>query len=404
MPAPEKSVTDAMAERIPLSEPTLDGNELAYLTECIESNWVSSAGAFVERFERQVADYIGRPHAVAMVNGTAALHLALKVAGVAAGDEVLVSSLSFIAPANAIRHAGAWPVLVDAEEESWQMDVDLVRNFLESGCERQGRTLVNRQTGRRVGALLPVHILGHSCDMAALKVLAEAFALPLVEDATESLGGTCEGQKLGAVGDIACFSFNGNKLVTSGGGGMIVTGREDWARHARHLSTQARVPGGEYIHDEVGYNYRLTNLQAAVGVAQMERITAMLAAKQRIAATYRDMCADTPGLSFMPTPPWAGAMHWLSAIRVEAREFGVDARELRDVMGSKGIETRPLWQPLHQSPALAGAAALGGETAERLYREVLCLPSSVSLDARRQGMVVAAVLAAASNKKNTVNQ
>ncbi|MHA1598197.1 MAG: LegC family aminotransferase [Alphaproteobacteria bacterium] len=381
-------------DRIPLSEPSLDGNELAYLTECVETNWLSSAGAFVSRFEEQLARHVfpaGDGHGVAMVNGTAALHLALKVAGVGAGDEVLVSSLSFIAAANAIAHAGAVPVFVDAEPDTWQMDTSLATDFLQNGCEPRDGGLYNKASGRRIGAVLPVHILGHPVHMEPLMEAARQFGLPVIEDATESLGSGYGGKPVGSLGDIACFSFNGNKLVTSGGGGMIVTRNGQWAAHARHLSTQARSDAAEYIHDEVGYNYRLTNLQAAVGVAQMERIGDKTAAKARIAAKYRDMADNLPGITYMPTAAWADNVCWLSSIRVDAAVFGLTSRELRAFLAEKSIETRSLWQPLHKSPAYAGCQALGGAVAERLYGESLSLPSSPGLPEKDQDRVIAAL-------------
>lgn len=386
--------------RIPLSEPSLDGNELAYLTECVETNWLSSSGPFVERFEAQLADYVfpdGGGHGVAIVNGTAALHMALKAAGVGAGDEVLVSSLSFIAPANAIVHAGAVPVFVDCEPDTWQMDTRLAVDFLRNGCLPRDGGLYNRDSGRRIGALLPVHILGHPVDMDPLVEAAREFGLPVIEDATESLGSGYRGRVVGSLGDIACFSFNGNKLVTSGGGGMIVTRNPDWAGHARHLSTQARSDAQEYIHDRVGYNYRLTNLQAAVGVAQMERMPEKKLAKARIAARYREMAENLGGITFMPTADWADNVFWLSSIRIDAGEFGLESRELLAFLAEKGIETRPLWQPLHRSPAYAGCLRLGGAEADALYGESLSLPSSPGLADSDQDYVIEAI-SVASNK------
>ena len=363
--------------RIPLCRPSMGGNESAYLEQCVRDNWVSSAGPFVERFERDITAYLGVDHAVALVNGTAALHLALIVAGVRPGDAVLTSTLTFVATANAIRHAGAWPIFIDADIETWQIDAARAVDFLKRHCERRGDDWVDSESGRRVGAVLPVHILGHPADMDPILEAAREVGIPVVEDATESLGARYKGRPVGSLGDAACLSFNGNKLITCGGGGMLLTNREDWARRARHLSTQAKVPGIELVHDEVGFNYRLTNLQAAVGCAQLETIDARLAAKRRIASFYRDLCAERPELTFMPEASWAESACWMSTVLVNAGEGG--RRALMAGLAEWGIETRPLWQPLHLSPAHKGCGFLGGEIAGQLHDKAICLPSSCDL-------------------------
>ena len=385
---------DPPSDGIPLSVPWLVGNEAAYLEECVRTNWVSSAGSFVERFEREIAAHLEVGHAIAAVNGTAALHVALLVAGVRPDDAVLTSTLTFIAPGNAVRYVGAWPVFVDADPATWQMDAGLAVDFLGNRCERRDDGLHDRDTGRRIGAVLPVHVLGHPVDMDPIVEAARDLGVAVVEDATESLGAAYKGRPVGALADIACLSFNGNKLVTCGGGGMIVTNREDWARQARHLTTQARTHPHEYVHDEIGFNYRLTNIQAALGCAQLENLEARIAAKRRIAAAYAEMCAEQPGLSFMPAAQWADAMFWLSTILVDADVFGADRYDLLRFLADKGIESRPLWQPLHRSPAHRGAQALGGDAAERLYGRALSLPSSCGLTPGDQERVIAAIIAA----------
>ena len=367
--------SDTPSSFIPLSVPDLSGNEAAYLAECVSSSWVSTAGPFVGRFEKMVADYIGVPHAVATASGTAALHVALLVAGVQPGDEVLVSTLTFIAPANAIRYVGAYPVFIDADERDWQMDVGLAVEFLTQECEQKGGGLFNKNSGRRIGAILPVHILGSAVDMAPLLEVARRLNIPVVEDATEGLGAKYDGKQLGTLGDIGCFSFNGNKLVTCGGGGMVVTPNGRWAAAAEHLTTQAKTDSIESIHDQVGFNYRLTNLQAAVGCAQMERIDHFIGQRKALAAQYQDLCKALDGVTFMPIPDGVYAVNWLSAISLtnkNRREVLISLREL-------GIETRPLWQPLHQSPAHQGVAIVGGGIAEKLQEKVLCLPSSSAM-------------------------
>ena len=317
---------------IPLSVPWITGNEAAYLRECVDTNWVSSGGGFVKRFETDMAGRLGCARAVATVNGTAALHTALMVAGVRPGDCVLTSTLTFVATANAIRHAGAWPVFIDVDPATWQIDAGLVTDFLATACEVRDGAPTDRTTGRRVGAVLPVHILGHPADMDPILAAARGYGIPVIEDATESLGATYHGRPAGNLADAACLSFNGNKLITCGGGGMFVTDRADWAERAIHLTTQARCDDIEAIHDEVGFNYRLTNLQAAVGCAQLENLDERLAIKKRIAAGYRDFCDATPGLTFMPEADWAESALWLSTILVDPDVFG--CRPLRLVKDS----------------------------------------------------------------------
>ena len=273
---------------IPLSVPEIRGNEWRYVKECLDTNWVSSGGSYVDRFEQLVAQQAETKYAVATVNGTSALHVALIVAGVQPEDEVLVSTLTFIAPVNTIRYVGAWPVFIDAEPTCWQMDPERVVEFLEKDCRWSDGRLYNRHTGRRVTAIIPVHILGHPVDLDPILAVAKKFGLKVIEDATEGLGATYKGRGLGSLGDIACFSFNGNKIITTGGGGMLVTNSEEWFTKAKYLTTQAKDDPIEYVHGEVGYNYRLTNLLAAVGCAQMEQLDSYVAIKRKIAARYTE--------------------------------------------------------------------------------------------------------------------
>ena len=260
----------AVSGGIPLCVPEIRGNEWKYIKECLDTNFVSSVGPFVDRFERELAACVGSKYAVATVNGTAAIHIALLIAGVKPDDEVLVSTLTFIAPVNAIRYACAWPVFIDAEEQYWQMDPQRVVDFIEKGCVWKNSELRNKTTGRRLSAIMPVHILGHPVDMDPILEQAQKYNLPVIEDATESLGAKYKGRHAGTLGDIACFSFNGNKIITTGGGGMIVTDNEEWALKAKYLTTQAKDDPLEFIHNEIGYNYRLPNISAAMGCAQLE--------------------------------------------------------------------------------------------------------------------------------------
>jgi len=386
----------AARDGIPLCVPQIGGNEWKYLKECLDTNWVSSGGPFVERFEGVVADYIGAQYSVATVNGTAALHIAILVAGVQPDDEVLVSTLSFIAPANAVRYVGAWPVFVDADPGYWQMDAEKVVDFLEKECRWTNSELRNKRTGRRVRAIIPVHILGHPCDMDPILKIARKFNLVVIEDATESLGASYKNRKVGSLGDIACFSFNGNKVITTGGGGMIVTDNAEWAHQARYLTTQAKDDPLEYVHKEIGYNYRLTNIQAALGCAQMEKLDEYIAAKRRIARAYAEAFAAIPGITCMPVAPWASSIFWLYTVLLEQKVYGMNSRVLMRQFKASGIQARPLWQPLHLSPAHPGRHAHNCPVAERLANEAISLPSSVGLRVEDQGRVIEIVKASAA--------
>jgi perosamine synthetase len=390
---PEVLVPPSAGSFIPLCAPEIGGNEWRYVKECLDTGWVSSVGAFVDRFESELAREVGARCAVAVQSGTAALHLALRVAGVEPDDEVLVSTLTFIAPANAVRYVGAWPVFVDAEPRYWQMDPAKAIEFLESSCRWQGGELRNRATGRRIRAILPVHVLGHPVDMAPLVEAARRFGLAVIEDATESLGAQYRSVPAGRLGDIACFSFNGNKLLTTGGGGMLVTDQPAWADRARHLSTQAKHDPLEYIHDELGYNYRLTNVQAAMGVAQLERLAEFLTAKRRIAGRYGERLAGIPGLTLMAEAPWARSAWWMYTCLIDRSILGLDSRQLLRRLESVRVQTRPLWQPLHQSRAHAGSFHTDCSVAERLNRDALSLPCSSGLSASQQEEVIDRLLA-----------
>ncbi len=381
------------ATLIPLCVPEIRGNEWKYVRECLDTGWVSSVGRFVGQFEQAFAEMVGARFAVATVNGTAALHVALMLAGVEPDDEVLVSTLTFIAPANAIRYLGAWPVFLDARESDWQMDPELVASFLRERCERRGGMTIDRATGRRVRAILPVHILGHPVDIDPILDLAREFDLPVVEDATEALGVRHHGRQPGRLGHVGCFSFNGNKIITTGGGGMLVTDDDAWARRARYLTTQAKDDPVEYVHGAVGYNYRLTNIQAALGLAQLEQLEAYVAAKRRIAATYDRALAGVPGLAPLRESPGSVGTFWLYTVLVDATLFGMDSRMLLRRLEEKGIQTRPLWQPIHLSAPHRGGGSFDCPVSERLYRDALSLPCSVGLSAEDQDTVCRAILA-----------
>jgi perosamine synthetase len=314
------------------------------------------------------------------------------VVGVKPGDLVLVPTLTFIAPANAVRYLGAEPVFIDAEAEHWQLDPELCSQFLHEDCERRGSQLVHRATGRRVAAILPVHVLGHPANLDAICSLAREFELAVVEDATESLGSEWRDRPTGTFGQMGCFSFNGNKIITTGGGGMLVTSDATLAEHARYLSTQAKNDALEYVHHEIGYNYRLTNLQAALGCAQLERLRHFVARKRAIAARYHSAFGGVDGILLQREAREARSNWWLFTVRIVAEEFGQTARALLGQLEAARIQTRPLWQPLHQSPAHVGSLSVGGEVAEMLNRECLSLPSSVGLSIEHQERVIELIL------------
>jgi perosamine synthetase len=374
---------------IPLAAPELGGREWELVKECLDSGWVSSAGPFVERFEESVAAYVGVPSAVATVNGTAALHIALLLAGVAPGDEVIMPTLTFIAPANAVRYAGAIPVFIDCDPEYLQIDPEKLAHFVEHSCVWRDGALVNSMTGRRVKAILAVHVFGHPVDLEPVVEIAKSRDLVLIEDCAESLGAKYRGKMTGRFGDVACFSFNGNKVVTAGGAGMVITEHESWAERARYLTTQARDHPYEYVHREVGFNYRLTSLNAALGLAQMELVDEHVSAKRRIAATYADAFDGYSGLAAVGEAPWAFSAFWLSTV-LASRAGRVVVERLQ----GRRIEARPIWQPMHLSPAQHGAVATDCSTAEGLYEAGICLPSSVGLSADSQQRVINELLAA----------
>jgi len=394
----EKSKPDASPslDVIPLAAPAIHGNEWRYIKECLDTEWVSSVGPFVDRFENEIAARVGTRYAVATVNGTAALHVALLLAGVKPEDEVLVSTLTFIAPVNAIRYVGAWPVFIDAEPDYWQMDPSGVVDFLERRCRWHKGALHNRSTGRRVSAVIPVHILGHPVDLDPIIEIAGKYNLKVIEDATEGLGATYRGRPLGSIGDIGCFSFNGNKIITTGGGGMLVTSNEEWARKAKYLTTQAKDDPTEYVHSEIGYNYRLTNLLAAMGCAQLEQLEAFIAAKHRIASRYAEGLQGLPGISLMKEASWASGSWWLYTVLVDNAVFGTDSRQLMRSLNSKKIQTRPLWQPIHLSGAHRSRSATKMPIAEKLYQQALSLPCSAGLGEKEQIRVIEEIRAIAA--------
>ncbi len=374
---------------IPLSVPNLtDGNERRYLDECVTTGFVSSVGPFVSRFEDEFAQFTGAPHAVACASGTAAIHVALRIAGVEAGDEVLVSDFTFVATVNPISYLAARPVLVDADNTSWNMDPLLVAEELD---RRASRGL------RQPKAVLLAHVLGLPADVAPIAEACARHEIVLVEDAAEALGagyktGPYAGRQTGTIGTLGCFSFNGNKIITAGGGGMITTADPALARRAKHLTTQAKLPGSEYLHDEIGYNYRLTNLAAAFAVAQLERLDAFVARKRAIAERYDQAFGGIAGITCPPRPSWSNPSMWLYSVLIDPAVAGVDRRAMLERLGAQGIQTRPVWAPSHVMPFYKDAQRLGGAVGDHLFAQGLSLPCSTNLTDADQDRVIDAFL------------
>ena len=362
---------------ISLHEPEFDGNESAYVADCIATGWVSSVGAYVDRFERDLAAFTGCARAIAVVNGTAALHVCLILAGVRAGDEVLVPSLTFIATANAVSYAGATPHFVEAESTTLGIDPVALEAYLQANARIDGETCRNIRTGAPITALMVMHVFGHPCDLDALDALARRWHLVLVEDAAESLGSSYHGRHTGNVGRVAALSFNGNKVLTTGGGGAILTNDAALGARAKHLTTTARVAHRwDFTHDEIGFNYRLPNLNAALGCAQLERLPSKLERKRRLAAQYEAAFASVAGVRFLREPEGSTGNYWLNAIILDD-PAGRD--EVLAALNDAGYMSRPLWVPMHRLPMYAACPRAELAVTEQLSATLINLPSSPKL-------------------------
>jgi pyridoxal phosphate-dependent aminotransferase EpsN len=370
--------------RIYLSPPHLTGREAELVAEAIASNWIAPLGPHVDAFEQELATVVGVENALALSSGTAALHLALLVLGIGEGDEVACSSFTFAASANAIAYTGATPFFVDADETTWTLDPELLERAI----------IARHDEGARVRAVVAVDLYGQCCDYEAVREVCERHDLVLVQDAAESLGSTYRGAPAGGQGAIAAFSFNGNKIITTSGGGMLVSSRADWIDHARKLSTQAREPVAHYEHVEVGFNYRMSNLLAALGIGQLESLAERVATRRRLRDRYRELLDATPGITFMPEASYGTTNAWLTCIVVDPEAFGADREELRLALETEDIEARPLWKPMHLQPIFASHDVFGGDVSARLFEQGLCLPTGSALSDEDQDRVVATILAA----------
>jgi perosamine synthetase len=366
---------------VPLHEPQFGGREWDYIKDCLDTGWVSTVGSYVDRFERQLREVTGVPFAVATVNGTAALHMCLLLAGVRPGDEVLMPTLTFVATANAVSYAAAVPHFVESELESLGVDADALNRYLTETAELRDGTCHNRQTGACIRALVVMHVFGHPCDLHALADVAARWHLVLVEDAAESLGSRHGGRHTGNVGRLAALSFNGNKVVTTGGGGAVLTADAELGRRAKHLTTTARTPHRwSFLHDEVGYNYRMPNLNAALGCAQLEQLAGFVERKRRLAQRYQQAFAKLEGAAFLPEPAGTQSNYWLNSVVLDPSH--VEQRDtLLAALNDAGYMSRPIWTPMHRLPMYAACPRMPLPVAESLEARVVNLPSSARLAA-----------------------
>lgn len=361
---------------IPLSVPVISGNEWKYIKECLDTGWVSSVGSYVTRFEEMIADYVGVRYAVATINGTSALHVSLICCGVKAGDEVIVPTLTFIAPVNSVRYCGAEPVFMDCNLETLCIDTTKLAEFIENNTlQKNDGYTYNKDTGRRIKAIIPVHIFGHPVNMDHLARICIPNNIDIIEDAAESLGSDYKGNKTGSFGKVNCFSFNGNKIVTTGGGGMAVTNSTDLAYKIRHLSAQAKKDSIEYEHDEIGYNYRLTNLQAAMGAAQMERLDEFIALKRKNADLYIELLSKLDEVQFICEKSWAKSNCWFYTIKTTKE----DTKPLIEHLLSRNIQVRPVWRLIHTLPMYNKCQSYHIDKAVDAYESCINIPCSVSL-------------------------
>ena len=363
---------------VALHEPVFEGNEWRNVKECLDTGWVSSAGSYVERFERQIGEHVGG-HAVAVSNGTSALHVCLLLAGVEQGDEVLVPTLTFIATANAVSYCGAVPHFVDSAESTLGMDPVRLAEHLARTAEVRDGDCRNLRTGRRIKALVPMHTFGHPVDMDAFDELAARYRLALVEDAAESLGSYYKGKHTGPLGAVGALSFNGNKVITTGGGGAVVTRDAKHAARAKHLTTTARLPHRwSFIHDELGYNYRMPNINAALGCAQMELLPRLVEKKRGLAERYARAFDGVRGVRIFREPEFARSNYWLNVLLLD-EDSPAKRDEILELSNARQIHTRPVWTPMHKLPMYAACPRMELPVAESLERRIVCLPSGPRL-------------------------
>lgn len=364
---------------ISLHEPQFGGNEWTYVKECLDTGWVSSVGKFVDRLESQLSEYTGTRRAVAVVNGTAALHICLKLVGVGQGDEVLVPALTFVAAANAVSYCGAIPHFIDSEEQTLGLDPHKLKAYLQEIAEVRTEGCYNKQTGRRIKAVVPMHTFGHPVDLDSLVDVCNQFKMAMIEDAAESLGSFYKGRHTGNWGRLSALSFNGNKTVTTGGGGAILTNDEVLGKLAKHITTTAKLPHKwAFNHDMIGYNYRMPNINAALGCAQLEQLPDFLVKKRALANRYRDAFKEVKGVSIFKEPDFAKSNYWLNVLLLD-ESSAEERNNLLELTNSHGILTRPAWTLMHKLPMFNGCPRMDLSVVENLERRLINIPSSAVL-------------------------
>lgn len=363
---------------IPLSIPKIEGNESKYVQDCLTTGWISSAGSYVNQFEEMIASYAGAKYGVACMNGTVGLHIAQILLGVSANDHVIAPNITFIATLNAIKYTGATPILIDVDADNWQMDLNLLEDYLKNQTELRatetGTFSFDITTQKRVRAIMPVHVLGNMGDMNRMLAIAKTYYLEIIEDSTEALGSTFEGKHAGTFGKLGVFSFNGNKIISTGGGGVIVTNDEDLAKKAKHLTTQAKVSALDYIHDEIGYNYRLVNVLAAIGVAQMETFPQILEDKKAMDAFYREQLKGVGDIKFQEIPEGTDPNCWLFTFSTSRM------RELLEYLNENGVQSRPFWMPMNQLEMFKDDIYINtSDVSASVYADSISIPSSAGI-------------------------
>ena len=372
-----------MSDFIPLSVPSIQGNEWKYVKECLDKEWVSSAGSYVDEFEMRIAEFSGARYAIACVNGTAALHVALKLAGVRSGDAVIVPTLTFIAPVNTIRYLDADPIFMDCDD-FYNIDIEKTLEFIKSQTVFRNDATFHTTTGKKVSAIVPVHVFGNAVDLDSLLDVCRERRIVVIEDATESLGttykiGRVAGKHAGTIGKLGCLSFNGNKIITTGGGGIILTDDTDYAEKAKYLTTQAKNDKIRYVHDDIGYNFRLTNVQAAIGVAQLENLKKYLGIKKRNYFQYKQDIDRIPGLHLAETPDYAENNLWMYALQIDKGIYGIDREQLMSIFDQQKIQTRPVWHLNHRQKPYRDCYGYQIEKAVFLHEVTLNIPCSTGL-------------------------
>ena len=375
---------------IPLSVPNIDGNEWQYVKDCLDTGWISSAGAYVKKFEDAIQNYTGVKYAIACMNGTAGLQVSLSLAGVSSKDIVLAPNLTFVATLNAISYSGAEIALIDVYEDSWQMDIDLLQNWLENNTitkiVAEMPLTIEKKSGKKIGAIMPVYVLGGFINIDKLVEISSNYGIPLIEDSTEALGSFKNGKHAGSYGLTGVLSFNGNKIISTGGGGMILTNDKDIANKAKHITTTAKTDPLDYFHDEVGYNYRLVNVLAAIGVAQMENFESILKRKKEIDALYRKELEGIGDVKFQKNDPNSDPNCWLFTFRTKKM------RELLNHLNSNKIQSRPFWTPMNNLPMYKDSMYINNnDISNKIFKECISIPSSSNLTIEDQHKVISEI-------------